>query len=158
MVIKASWCFFPLAVTVLPSIRAQLGRLFPGGSPWDEQGWLIPAPSLGAGQPWAAGTAPGSTLRTGKSPGWQSGSAWQGRAAPAAVAAQGVIPGEMQQGHGRVGTGSGSWPVPVWPQSPAQQLLLAQKWPCTVCVPIQDFTPTFPGCAVNARWCLVVYF
>lgn len=75
MVIESNFVwFFPLAMTVLQSIRAQRGRLFPGGqdpwgSLWDEQGWLIPAPQPGsravpvvAPEPWHTAAPPCSEM------------------------------------------------------------------------------------------------
>lgn len=149
-----------------------LGRLFLGGQdPWGiPMGWAglahpsTPGWQWGShgqlGQPQASGTS----LRTGKGPGWQeygmSGTAWlSGQLAgqvPYSITGN-DIPGEAEIGSwamGRVGTGLGAGQWLWWPQSPGtQQPLLVQKWPCTVCVPIQDFTPVFPGCAVNACWC-----
>lgn len=59
--------------------------------------------------------------------------------------------------HPSLGAGQCLW----WPQSPGtQQLLLAQKWPCTGCVPIPDFTPVFQGVLLmhGAVWWFIFRF
>lgn len=127
-------------MTVLQSIRARFGAVVPWGIPWDEQGWLIPAPqagsraAMGSGgsprhqeHPWGQGRAQdGSQGQPG------SVGSWQGRAGlvPYSITG-GDIPGEAEPGSwamGRVGTAPGSWAVPVVASEPGtQQLLLVQK-------------------------------